>query len=60
MGQDHGTTGQELVDDQQRTPEQVREEIEHTRIELGDTDHVDSRGGTQHAVGARQRLARKP
>jgi hypothetical protein len=55
MGQDHGTAGQELADDQERTPEQVREEIEQTRTELGDTvaalsAKTDVKGQAKHAV----------
>jgi thiol:disulfide interchange protein len=37
MDQDQSQAGQELTDDQGRTPEQVREEIEQTRADLGDT-----------------------
>lgn len=41
MGQDPGQPGQELTADegrpQERTPQQVRREIEQTRSELGDT-----------------------
>jgi hypothetical protein len=38
MDTNQGTASQELTgDDQDRTPEQVREEIEQTRAELGDT-----------------------
>jgi hypothetical protein len=55
MDQDHGTTGQELIDDQERTPEQLREEIKQTRGELGDTvaalsAKTDVRGQAKHAV----------
>jgi transposase-like protein len=37
MDQDQSEAGQELTGEPERTPEQVREEIEQTRIELGDT-----------------------
>ena len=37
MDQDESATGPELSDVPERTPEQVREEIEQTRTELGDT-----------------------
>lgn len=37
MDQDQSAAGQELTDVPERTPEQVREEIEQTRTELGDT-----------------------
>jgi hypothetical protein len=37
MDTKQGTTSQELTEDQHRTPEQVRGEIEQTRAELGDT-----------------------
>jgi hypothetical protein len=36
MDEDQSKAGEELADEQ-RTPEQVREEIEQTRSELGDT-----------------------
>jgi len=37
MDQDQSKAGPELADDQERTPEQVREEIEQTRADLGET-----------------------
>lgn len=37
MGQEQGQAGQELDADGERTSEQVQEEIEHTRAEMGDT-----------------------
>jgi ElaB/YqjD/DUF883 family membrane-anchored ribosome-binding protein len=37
MDQDQSAAGQELTNAPERTPEQVREEIEQTRGELGDT-----------------------
>jgi ElaB/YqjD/DUF883 family membrane-anchored ribosome-binding protein len=37
MDQDQSAAGPELTDDSDRTPQQVREEIEQTRTELGDT-----------------------
>jgi ElaB/YqjD/DUF883 family membrane-anchored ribosome-binding protein len=37
MDQDQSAAGPELTDDSERTPERVREEIEQTRAELGDT-----------------------
>lgn len=37
MDQDQSAAGPELTDDSDRTPEQVREEIEQTRAEVGDT-----------------------
>lgn len=37
MDQDQSAAGPELTDDSARTPQQVREEIEQTRTELGDT-----------------------
>ena len=37
MGQDQGQAGQELDAERERAPEDVREEIEQTRAELGDT-----------------------
>jgi predicted transcriptional regulator len=55
MDQDHGTTGQELADDRERTPEQVREQIDQTRAELGDTvaalsAKTDVKGQAKRAV----------
>jgi len=37
MDQEQSKTGQEIAGEQDRTPEHVREEIEQTRAELGDT-----------------------
>jgi transposase-like protein len=37
MGQDQGQAGQKLDAEGERTSEQVREEIEQTRVEMGDT-----------------------
>ncbi len=37
MDQDQSAAGPELADNSERTPQQVREEIEQTRVELGDT-----------------------
>ena len=37
MDQDQSAAGPELTDNSDRTPQQVREEIEQTRTELGDT-----------------------
>lgn len=37
MDQDQSATGPELTDDSERGPQQVREEIEQTREQLGDT-----------------------
>jgi Protein of unknown function (DUF3618) len=37
MGEVQGSAGETLDTQQDRTPEEVREEIEHTRAELGDT-----------------------
>lgn len=63
MDQDQSNPGQELADEQERTaaaeqertPEQVREEIEQARVELGDTvaalaEKADVKGQAQHAV----------
>jgi Protein of unknown function (DUF3618) len=56
MDQDQSEAGQELDGDQERTPEQVREEIEQTRAELGDTvaalaQKTDVKAQAKHAVG---------
>ena len=37
MGESQGSAGEKVETPGDRTPEQVREEIEHTRAELGDT-----------------------
>jgi hypothetical protein len=37
MGEGQGSAGETVDTQRDRTPEQVREEIEHTRAELGDT-----------------------
>jgi hypothetical protein len=37
MGQDQGQAGQKLDADGERTSQQVQEEIEHTRAEMGET-----------------------
>jgi uncharacterized protein DUF3618 len=37
MGESQGPAGQEVDTERDRTPEQVREDIERTRAELGDT-----------------------
>jgi hypothetical protein len=37
MGQDQGQAGQKLDAERERTSGQVREEIAHTRAEMGDT-----------------------
>ena len=37
MGEGQSAAGEKVDTPQDRTPEQVREEIEHTRTELGDT-----------------------
>ena len=37
MGESQGPAGEKVMAEEDRTPEQVREEIEHTRSELGDT-----------------------
>ena len=37
MGENQGAAGEKVGTPEDRTPEQVREEIEHTRTELGDT-----------------------
>lgn len=37
MGQDQGQASQKLDAEQERTPEQVRDEIAQTRTEMGDT-----------------------
>jgi Protein of unknown function (DUF3618) len=63
MDQDQSNPGQELADEQERTaaaeqertPEQVREEIEQARVELGDTvaalaEKTDVKAQAQHAV----------
>jgi hypothetical protein len=53
MDQDQSQAGQEL--DPERTPEQVRDEIEQTRVELGDTvaalaEKADVKAQARHAV----------
>jgi hypothetical protein len=37
MGESQGPAGEKVMTEEDRTPEQVRAEIEHTRAELGDT-----------------------
>lgn len=37
MGESQGPAGETVGTERDRTPEQVREEIEQTRVELGDT-----------------------
>ena len=37
MGQDQGQAGQKLDAERERTPDEVREDIEQTRTEMGDT-----------------------
>jgi transposase-like protein len=37
MGEDQGQAGQKLDAERERTPDQVRDEIAHTRAEMGDT-----------------------
>ncbi len=37
MGESQGPAGETVGTERDRTPEQVREEIEHTRIEMGET-----------------------
>jgi transposase-like protein len=56
MDQDPSQAGQELTDGQERTPEQVREEIEQTRADLGDTvasiaQKTDVKAQARQAVG---------
>jgi predicted phage tail protein len=55
MDQDQSPTGPALDADAERTPEQVREEIEQTRAELGDTvaalaEKTDVKAQAQHAA----------
>jgi ElaB/YqjD/DUF883 family membrane-anchored ribosome-binding protein len=55
MDQDQSTAGQALGADPERTSAQVREEIEHTRTELGDTvaalaEKTDVKAQARHAV----------
>lgn len=55
MGQEPRDAEQELDDRQERTPEQVREEIEQTREEFGDTvaalaHKTDVKAQAKHAV----------
>lgn len=55
MDQEQSAAGPELTEAQERTPEQVREEIEQTRAELGDTvaalaEKTDVKGQAKHAV----------
>jgi thiol:disulfide interchange protein len=37
MGEGQGSAGETVDTERTRTPEEIREEIEHTRAELGDT-----------------------
>jgi hypothetical protein len=55
MDQEQSKTGQEIAGEQDRTPEYVREEIEQTRAELGDTvaslaEKADLKGQAKQAV----------
>ena len=55
MGQESREAGQELEGEHGRTPEQLREEIERTREELGDTvaalaQKTDVKAQARHAV----------
>jgi hypothetical protein len=55
MDQDQSPKGEELAEEQERTPELVRGEIEQTRAELGDTvaalsAKTDVKGQAKHAV----------
>jgi hypothetical protein len=65
MDQDQSATGEELTDGGPRTPEQVREEIEQTRSELGDTvaalaEKTDVKAQAKQTVdGARGAVAEK-
>ena len=57
MDQDKSAAGPELTDDTERTPQQVREEIEETRAELGDTvaalaEKTDVKAQAKQAVDA--------
>ena len=57
MDQDKSAAGPELTDDSERTPQQVREEIEETRAELGDTvaalaEKTDVKAQAKQAVDA--------
>jgi hypothetical protein len=65
MDQDQSTASPALTEQQERTPEQVREEIEQTRVELGDTvaalaEKTDVKGQAKQAVdGARETVTSK-
>jgi Protein of unknown function (DUF3618) len=55
MDQDQSTAGQELAEEPERTPELVRDEIEQSRAELGDTvaalsAKTDVKGQAKQAV----------
>lgn len=55
MDKDQSEAGQELASEQDRTPEQVRDEIEQTRVELGGTvaalaEKADVKGQAEQAV----------
>ena len=57
MDQDKSAAGPELTDDSERTPQRVREEIEETRAELGDTvaalaEKTDVKAQAKQAVDA--------
>lgn len=62
MDQDQSAAGPELSDVPERTPEQVREEIEQTRAELGDTvaalaEKTDVKAQAKQAVdGAKENV----
>jgi gas vesicle protein len=65
VDQDQSEAGQELTGEPERTPEQVREEIEQTRAELGDTvaalaEKTDLKGQARQAVNeAKQTVSDK-
>ncbi len=55
MDQEQSKAGRELAGEEDRTPEQVREEIEQTRADLGDTvaslaEKADVKGQAKQAI----------
>ena len=65
MDQDQSASGPELTEGHERTPEQVRADIEHTRAELGDTvaalaEKTDVKAQARQAVdGAKETVTGK-
>jgi Protein of unknown function (DUF3618) len=65
MDEDQSQAGTELAHEDDRTPERVQREIEHTRAELGDTaaalaEKADVKGQAKRAAGeAMQTVAGK-